>query len=81
MKRLRAWWGRRKERVATIFLVILVCASLVFSALIWTGTPVQITVDRPGFFTRPTIGGNRSVADVTIPASILLWTANNELYR
>lgn len=81
MKRWRVWWGRRKERLATVFLTLLVAVSLGLSALIWTGTPIQITVDRPGFFTRPTIGGKRSLANVTIPSSIFLWTANNELFR
>lgn len=75
------WWRRSRELTVSLALTLLVLLSLVTSALIWTGTPGQIAVDRPSFFSRATIGSHRSVTAVSIPSSMLLWTANNELYR
>jgi len=81
MKRLRAGFHRRREGLTTSLLILLILSSLVWTALIWTGTPAQVAVDRPGFFSHQAIGGSRTVGDLVVPSALFLWTANNELYR
>ena len=70
-----------KDGAVTGVLIVTVCLSLIFSALIWTGTPSQATIDRPGFFSSPTYGGLRNVEDLIRPQAVWLWTSSNELFR
>ncbi len=65
----------------TIFLILLVMMSLVWSALIWSGTPSEVSVDRPSFYSSASNGRLRSIVDVFKPHSLWVWTSGNELFR
>ncbi len=74
-------WHVWTERLKSWFLLILVLSSLVFSVLIWLGTPNELAVDHPNFYSSPMYGSERSVNDFIRPEAVWLWTANNELFR
>ncbi len=71
----------RLDHALTFVLVVLVCVSLGLSAMIWTGTPVRLTIDRPGFFSSPSYGSTRSPNGVLQPQALYYWTQGNQLYR
>ena len=69
------------EPVKTVALAVLVCASVVLSTLLWTGTSGQVTIDRPTFFSSPLYGRRQEAGDFVLPQSIGIWTRANELFR
>lgn len=71
----------RLDHALTFVLVVLVAVSLGLSAMIWTGTPVRLTIDRPGFFSSPSYGSTRSSSIVLQPQALFYWTQENQLYR
>ncbi len=71
----------RLDHMLTFGLVVLVGVSLGLSAMIWTGTPVRLTIDRPGFFSSPSYGSTRSTNGVLQPQAIYYWTKENQLFR
>ncbi len=74
-------WHVWSERLKSWFLIILVLSSLIFSGLIWLGTPNELAVDHPNFYSSPMYGSERSVNEFIRPSAVWLWTANNELFR
>ena len=71
----------RLDHILTAVLAIFVVISLAFSAMIWTGTPVRLTIDRLGFFSSPSYGNTKQPSLVLQPRAIFYWTQGNELYR
>ena len=69
------------ERLKSSILIILVVSSLVFSGLIWLGTPNELAVDHPNFYSSPMYGSERSVDEFIRPTAVWIWTANKELFR
>lgn len=70
-----------RDRSMTVLLALFVILSMVLSGLVWTGTPVQVNVERTGFFSGPPPSLGRAVTSLLIPDAIWLWTSSNELYR
>ncbi len=69
------------ESVKTSALAILVFASIMLSTLLWTGTPGQVAIDKPTFFSSPLYGRQQAAGDFVLPQSIGIWTRANELFR
>ncbi|MHB1685299.1 MAG: two-component system activity regulator YycH [Bacilli bacterium] len=72
---------RTVESVKTVALAALVLASVLLSTLLWTGTPGQVAIDRPTFFSNPLYGRRQAAGDFVVPRSIGIWTSANELFR
>ena len=74
-------WRVWTERMKSLFLIILVVSSLVLSGLIWLGTPNELAVGHPNFYSSPMYGSERSVNEFIRPSAVWLWTGNKELFR
>lgn len=72
---------RLKENIKTFALTILVIVSVVFSVIVWNGTPTDVVVGRSHFFSSPLYGHERLVSDFVKPSAIWIWTNDNELFR
>lgn len=67
------WW----ERTKNVALTLAVVSSVALSALIWTGTPSDITLDPVSFFASPPAGIRRTARDLLRPSAVWLTGARN----
>lgn len=72
----RRFW----QWVSTPLLILAVLASVLFTFLIWFGSPIPVQSARTGFYTSPKLGAPSTLTRLFLPHQVWLWTGHQQLY-
>ncbi len=66
--------------ISTPLLILAVLASILFTFLIWFGSPIPVQSARNGFYTSPKLGAPSTLTRLFLPHQVWLWTGHQQLY-